>query len=140
MKRKHESNYNFKEAMQMEKDEIALNQQLNPKQFLNNETSTSSQNTDKLQLCSNKFNTATPFLDNFDAEFREPDFKGKKAEANPFGQFESNNSNHSTPFDTFNTNKASKNTEPTDMLQQVLTQGFLSAKEPVTKTFNTPFD
>lgn len=140
MKHKHKSNYRFTEAMQKEKDEIEFNQQLKPETFLKNEARTNNHETDKLPLCPNKFNTATPFLDNFDAEFQEPDFKNKKYESDPFGQFKPTNSNLSTPFDAFNTQPPSKNTEPTNMLEHVLAQGFLSAKEPAVKTLKTPFD
>lgn len=141
MKRQQKSDYNFSEAMK-NGDSATNFEMLNPDTFLKSEPLRANNQSNAQALESKKFKNATPFLDNFDAEFQEPDFKGTNpAQGDSFGQFQAKPGALENPFDAFGGSKPSQNLpESTDMLQQVLTQGFLSTKESTNTTYRTPFD
>lgn len=141
MNKKQRSNYNFKESMKLEDESNNQNQNKTPESFLKNEIPSVPKKIDISQPIPNKFKMDTPFLDNIDSEFNEPNFKENKKQSNPFDICVDKKEKLDNPFDTFNTNnKQTTDTNSTEILEKVLNHGFLSTKEPSSNTFKTPFD
>ena len=142
MKRKQKSNYNFEESMKIETEAKNENQNFKSDYFFNNDKDTVSHTITNNPPVTKKYQIDTPFLDNFDNEFKEPDFKGtNKSNTDPFEQYSAKKEHANNPFDTFNTDDScQKAPKSNDMLEQVLNHGFLSTKEPATQSFKTPFD
>ena len=141
MKRKQKSNYNFSEAMKNADVGTPKTQQLEPDAFLSHNPAPKITETYTNNQQAKKINIETPFLDNLDAEFQEPDFKGgNKKSADPFDDFSAPSNKFDNPFNNFNNEPVKCAPESVNVLEHVLTSGFLSAKDTGARTAKTPFD
>lgn len=140
MKRKEKSSYNFAEAIKSQKSDCFSSDTFAPDVVVADSLTSHKAESPKPHTHTKKVATATPFIDNFDLEFREPDFKlSGKASSDPFDNFKAQEE-FENPFDSFKSHPVEPAPQSTDILEHVLNSGFLSARDAGAKSVKTPFD